>query len=135
MLKLPNFKHVKVVIVSMVGACHSRIKRKFVLGRLQELYWRHILKDHSGQEAEFSQSSSLRNRTIVARPTSLIDNTTTGVGTRVTRLVQFGDRERLPTFKTGRTDLAAWIVYEVMAMSNAATFAARIVNLTRPKDG
>ena len=46
---------------------------RFGLGKLQEIYWRNVLKDHSGQETEFSQSSSLRNRTIVARPTSNVE--------------------------------------------------------------
>jgi putative NADH-flavin reductase len=103
-LKKPQYKRVRTVVVSSTGAGNSRIIVGAGLGKLISFHLRHVLADHTGQEAAFY---SLRNRTTVVRATSLTYNEATG------KLVYFQDRDKSPTIKTDRADLAAWIVEEV----------------------
>jgi uncharacterized protein YbjT (DUF2867 family) len=118
-LKMPQFEHVHTVVVSSVGAGNSRIIVGGGLGKLISLHLRHVLADHTGQENAFH---SLRNRTTIVRATSLTNNEATG------KLVYFQDREKSPTIKTDRADLAIWIVGEVC--DSAKHVDSRVVNVT-----
>ena len=121
-LKLPDFKHVRTVVVSSTGAGTSRIVVGMGIGKLISFHLRHVLKDHTGQEAAFF---SLRNRTTVVRATALTDDAPTG------KLVYFGDMEKSPTIKTDRADLAAWIVEEICGGTKPV--GGRVVNVTSTK--
>jgi putative NADH-flavin reductase len=103
-LKIPQYKRVRIVVVSSTGAGKSRVIACGGLRMLVSFRLRHVLADHTGQENAFN---SLRHRTTVVRATSLTENEATG------KLVYFQDREKPPTIKTDRADLAAWIVEEV----------------------
>lgn len=118
-LKMPHYKRVRTVVVSSTGAGNSRIIIGGGLGKLISLHLRYVLADHTGQEHAFR---SLRNRTTIVRATSLTNNEATG------KLVYFQDREKSPTIKTDRTDLAIWIVGEVC--DRGKHVGSRVVNVT-----
>jgi hypothetical protein len=101
-LKQPQFNNVRVIIVSAAGAGASKIIVGFGLGSLISFHLRHVLKDHTGQEAALC-STSLHSRTTVVRATCLTDNRATG------KLVEYGDTEECPSTMTDRADLADWI--------------------------
>jgi uncharacterized protein YbjT (DUF2867 family) len=122
-LKLPQYNDVRVIVVSSAGAGNSRIIVGGGLGKLISLHRRHVLADHTGQENAFR---SLRNRTTIVRATSLTDERATG------KLAYFQDREKSPTIKTDRADLAAWIVEE--ACGGAKPVGGRVVNVTGVKE-
>jgi NAD(P)-dependent dehydrogenase (short-subunit alcohol dehydrogenase family) len=122
-LEKPQFERVHIVVVSSVGAGNSRIIVGRGMGKLISLRLRHVLSDHTGQENAFN---SLRNRTTVVRATYLTDDEATG------KLAYFQDREKPPTSKTNRADLAAWIVDEVC--SGTKLVGGRVVNVTGIKE-
>jgi hypothetical protein len=99
---MPQYKRVRIVMVSNTGARKSHI---IVCGRigifLTSFRLRYVLADQTGQEHAFN---SLRNRTPVVRATSLTEKEATG------KLMYFQDKEKPPTIKTDSADLAAWIV-------------------------
>jgi hypothetical protein len=80
------------------------------------LFW---LENPTGQENAFYD---LRKRTTVVRATTLTENEATG------KLVYFQDREKPPSSKTDRADLAAWIVDEVCGGTKPVI--GRVVNVT-----
>jgi uncharacterized protein YbjT (DUF2867 family) len=121
-LKMPQNKRVSIVVVSSAGAGSSRIIVGGGLGKLISLHLRHVLADHTGQENAFR---SLQSRTTVVRATSLTENEATG------KLVYFQDREKSPTIKTDRADLAAWIAEEVCCGTKPV--GGRVVNVTGVK--
>ena len=118
-MQKPEYQHVKAVIVSGMGASESRINVGFGKGMLYEFYLRHVIADHNGQEAAFR--GALRDRTLVVRPTLLVDMKTTGHA-----LVTFGDKDRAPTVEMDRVDLAIWITGEI----TDGVVGGRSVNLT-----
>jgi uncharacterized protein YbjT (DUF2867 family) len=122
-LEKPQFEHVHTIVVSSVGAGNSRIIVGGGLGKLISLHLRHVLADHTGQEHAFQ---SLRNRTTVVRATHLTDDMATG------KLALFEDREKPPSIKTDRADLAAWIVDEVCG--GTKLIRGRVVNVTGIKE-
>ena len=127
-LSKPKYQHVQVLVVSSTGAGGSRIKVGFGIGRMIEFHLRHVLKDHNGQEAAFLSSSAMKNRTMIVRPTALVENEATG------KLVSFGDLEKSPTIQTDRKDLADWLIKEavlkVFEEGGFGRFGSRSVNLT-----
>jgi putative NADH-flavin reductase len=122
-LKMPHYKRVRTVVVSSAGAGNSRIIVGGGLGTLISLHLRHVLADHTGQENAFR---SLRNRTTIVRATCLTENEATG------KLVYFQDRDKSPTIKTDRSDLAQWIVEEVCGGTKPV--GGRVVNVTGVKE-
>jgi uncharacterized protein YbjT (DUF2867 family) len=122
-LEKTQFEHVHTIVVSSVGAGNSRIIVGGGVGKLISLRLRHILADHTGQEHAFH---SLRHRTTVVRATSLTDDKATG------KLSYFQDREKPPSTKTDRADLAAWIVDEVCGGTKLV--GGRVVNVTGIKE-
>jgi putative NADH-flavin reductase len=103
-LQQPEFKHVRVLVVSSTGAGKSRIIVGCGIGMMISYHLRHVLKDHTGQELAFQK---IANRTTIVKPTSLVEKQPVG------SLVSFGDDEKSPTSKTDVADLAAWIVNEL----------------------
>jgi NAD(P)-dependent dehydrogenase (short-subunit alcohol dehydrogenase family) len=124
-LKMPQFERIHTVVVSSVGAGNSRISPSIgvSLGKLISFHLRHVLADHTGQENAFY---NLRNRTTIVRATDLTENEATG------KLASFQDREKPPSSKTDRADLAAWIVDEVCGGTKPV--GGRVVNITGVKE-
>ena len=120
-LRMPQYSQVQVMVVSSNGAGGSKIKVGFGIGQLIAFHFRNVLKDHSGQEAVFRKA--LRDRTMIVRPTALTEFESTG------KMVLFGDKEKPPTIKTDRLDLAQWVVQEAV-YGKAADFGGMPVNLT-----
>ena len=122
-LSQPQYKNVKVLVISSIGAGDSKIIAGFGIGKMIEFHLRHILKDHTGQEKVFLSSKELKNRTMVLRPTGLTEGESTG------KVVMFGKNEKGPSMKTDRADLAQWAV-EQMAMERDVHFGSNPVTLT-----
>lgn len=114
-----DLRHVRVVVVSAVGAGPSRILIGWGIGSLLTFFLRHVLEDHTGQEKAFE---ALKDRVFIVRPTGL------GDGHPVGKLVEFGDLETPPTHKTDRADLAAWIVEQ--AFDPDKPLGGQTVNVT-----
>ena len=126
-MKKPKFRHVTAVIVSGMGASESRINVGFGKGRLYEFYLRHVIVDHTGQEAAFHDDEQLYDRTLVVRPTLMVDKKNNAGR----KLVTFGDTDRCPTIGIDRTDVASWIVGEI----TDGVVGRRSVNITNaPKE-
>lgn len=95
----PQYDHVRVLVVSSIGAGPSKIKAGFGIGKLIEFHLRHILHDHTGQEYAFSKDPSIQRRTMIVRPTGLTEGQPTG------KVVTFGDVEKCPTMQTDREEI------------------------------
>lgn len=120
--KNPQFEHVRVLVVSSTGAASSDIIVGFGIGKLISFHLRHVLADHTGQEAAFQ---SIQDRTVIVRPTALTDKKATG------KLVEFGDKDKSPSIETDRSDLASFIVQEILGETRK--FGGRAVNVTGVK--
>lgn len=118
----PDFQHVRVVVVSSIGAGDSRIIIGFGIGKLISYHLRHALADHTGQEKAFLEA--IPERTTIVRATGLTNDQATG------KVTTFQDQEKAPSNKTDRADLAAWIAAEVC--ENSAP-GPHIVNVTSVK--
>jgi hypothetical protein len=89
-----DFRNVQVMLVSSNGAGSSKIVVGLGIGSLISHHLRHVLADHTGQEAAFKP---LGGRVVVCRPTSLTTDQATG-----NKLVIFGDKVKGPSIKTDR---------------------------------
>ena len=118
----PEFSDVQVVVVSSTGAGTSSIKIGMGVGKLIEYHLRHILRDHSGQEAAFAE---IKDRTMIVRATALTDSKPTG------NIKMFGDTAKSPTIHIDRADLAEWIVKQICEKSD--NVRGRVVNITGVK--
>lgn len=112
----PSLSNVRVLLVSSNGAGASKIVVGMGIGKLISFHLRHVLQDHTGQEAAFEP---LKSRTIVVRPTALTTNTPTG------KLVEFGDMVKGPSIHSDRADVAEWIANAIMSEKEPC-----VVNLT-----
>lgn len=102
---MPNLSHnIQVVLVSSIGAGPSKIKIGMGIGRLLSYHLRHVLADHSGQEATFRNKERLAERTWIVRPTGLVNKK--GSGT----VVEFGDTDTCPSSQIARSDVASYVV-------------------------
>lgn len=119
-LKQPQFKHVRALVVSSIGAGSSSIIVGMGIGKLISHHLKHVLADHTGQEAAFSE---IQNQTTVVRPTSLTEDQPTG------KLAYFGEKAKGPSIKTDRADLAVWVAQEVCSSDKES----RVVNVTSVK--
>ena len=115
----PSLESVRIVVVSSNGAGRSKIVVGMGLGSLISFHLRHVLKDHTGQEAALA---ALQDRTIVVRPTSLTSDAPTG------KLVEFGDTVKGPSIHTDRADLAEWVAAAIVSDMEPC-----VVNLTGVK--
>lgn len=118
-LELPQHREVRTVVVSSNGAGPSRIKVGMGIGKAITYHLRHVLADHTGQEAAFE---SILDRTVVLRPTSL------GDGRAMGKVVEFGDKEKPPTININRQDVAMYAVEEVC--DGVAPLGNKVVNIT-----
>lgn len=118
----PEFSDVQVVVVSSTGAGTSSIKIGMGVGKMIEYYLRHILKDHSGQEAAFVE---IKDRTMIVRATALTDSKPTG------NIKIFGDTDKSPSMNIDRADLAEWIVKQICDRPD--NVRGRVVNITGVK--
>lgn len=119
----PAFNHVKAVVVSSLGAGNSRIKVGMGIGTMISYHLRHVLADHTRQEAAFA---NLTDRTLIVRPTSLTDDK----GGKA--LVEFdGSSTKGPSISADRSDVAAWITKEIA--KNDTPFRGGQVCLTSSK--
>lgn len=100
------FQKTRVIVISCLGAGDSSINVGFGKGKMLEWNLRHVLRDHSGQEAAFMNNSRLRDRTMIVRPTTLTENEATG------NIIAFREDERCPTMRIDRKDLADWLILE-----------------------
>jgi nucleoside-diphosphate-sugar epimerase len=119
-LKQPQFQHVRALVVSSIGAGSSRVIVGMGIGKLISYHLKHVLADHTGQEAAFSQ---IQKRATIVRATSLTDGQPTG------KLAYFEDKSKCPSIKTDRADLAEWVAEEVCGNNNKS----RVVNVTSVK--
>ena len=103
-MRLPDFQHIKAVVVSSVGAGESHINVGLGIGQMLAHHKSHALADYSRQELEFAD---LMDRTMIVRPTFLTNNKPGKT------IIQFGNRKKAPSFHCDRSDLAAWIAKEV----------------------
>lgn len=124
-LKKGDYEHVRVAVISSVGAGDSPVHIGMGKGTLMKLILRNPLKDHGGQE-EALMSSPLKDRTLIVRPAGLTDNKATG------NVVEFNsEEETCPTTKTDRKDLAKWLVQEaVYGKESESYFGAKPVTVT-----
>jgi NAD(P)H-binding len=122
-LQQPEFKHVRVLVVSSSGAGKSRIIVGWGIGVMISYYLRHVLKDHTGQELAFQK---IANRTTIVNSTILVEKKPVG------SLVSFGDDEESPMTETHIADLAAWIVNELCGMPTMP--GGGLVNVSSSKD-
>ena len=100
-LKKPQFKAVRVIVVSSQGAGTSEMKIGMGIGKLMSYHLRHVLSDHTGQEQAFS---SVKDRTFIVRPTGLTDDKPAA------KIVEFGDKVKCPSIQTDRSDVAGYVV-------------------------
>ena len=121
-LTKPAFHHVKAVIVSSHGAADTKIKVGMGIGMMISYHLRHVLADHTMQEAAFE---NLKKRTLIVRPTALSDNKG---GQKV---VEFDGAKKGPSINVDRSDVAAWITKEVA--KSPRSFRGRKVSLTSTK--
>jgi hypothetical protein len=122
-LQKREYLHVRALVTSSTGAGCSRIVIGLGLGAIFSHHLRHVLADHSGQEAAFL--AEMKSRTTTVRATSLTTGKPTG------KLVTFADTIKSPSIKTDRADLAAWVVIEICG---AATLPkGGVVNVTGVK--
>jgi hypothetical protein len=119
-MKMPGFYHINAIVLSSFGAGTSRIKIRRLLGygRLLSRRRRNSLKDCTGQESAFLVNG-LDNRTVIIRTTDLTDGKPTG------NIVEFGDEERVPSYRVDCVDVANYVAREIF---NGMT--GRIVNIT-----
>ena len=118
-LEKKQYRNVRVMLVSSNGAGESIIKVGMGIGWMISHHLRHVLHDHTNQE---NALASIRQRLTVVRPTSLTDDAPTG------KVVTFGDKEKPPTIKTDRADVAKWIVNEIC--DNGHATMGQTVNIT-----
>ena len=125
-----QFRHVRVLVVSSIGAGNSNIKVGFGIGKMIEFHLRHILKDHDGQELAFQ---SIKNRVMIVRPTGLTDDDDDDVvkkgENQVVKMVTFGNNEKSPTIQTNRKNLAEWLVTQIIEEKDVS-FGSKPVNVT-----
>ena len=118
----PAFQNVKAIVISSHGAAETKIKVGMGIGMIISHHIRHILADHTLQEAAFAD---LMKRTLIVRPTALTDEK----GGK--QLIEFDGIKKGPSINADRSDVAAWITQEVA--KNTSIFRGRKVCLTDAK--
>jgi hypothetical protein len=117
-MKWPGMEHVHAVLLSSADAATSRINFGKGYGRLNKILVRHKPKDISHELAFLK--CGLNDRTLIVRATDLTDNQASGT------IVEFGDKERPPSFSIARDDVAHYIAKEVCE----SNLHGKIVNIT-----
>lgn len=103
-----KFEHVKVVIISSVGAANTKIDVGFGWGTFVTFLLKNALADHTKQEeALMKLNSDDCQRVMVVRPTGLTDEKANG------NIQMFEDNKRAPESKIDRGDVAMFVVEEI----------------------
>ena len=118
----PAFDHIKAVVASSHGASDTKIIVGMGIGAMIAYHLRHVMADHTLQEAAFA---NIMDRTLIVRPTSLTDDK----GGK--ELVEFDGHKKSPSISADRSDVAAWITKEIA--KDSALFEGRKVCLTNAK--
>ena len=126
-MKQEEFDHVQAIIMSSHGASETKVIVGFGIGMLLSFYLRHVFGDHTRQEAQFD-NSTLKNRTLVVRPTSLTDDKAID---NVDAIVEFDGTKKSPSISIDRSDVAAWVTREI---TTKPAIVGRKVCLTNPKN-
>lgn len=119
-----RFDHVKVVVVSSVGAGGSKLDFGWGVGTFMAWFIRHVLKDHDNRERLFDEwlkgaDERNRKRVWIVRPTTLT------LGKPKSGVVPYDDG-RAPSWWIDRKDLAVWIVEQVCASDEAFGTAVNV---------
>ena len=109
-LKQSEFANVQVVVMSSTGAGESKVISSWGYGTLLKIILRHILDDHTKQEAEFNAHKSLKKRTLVVRPTNLSDDKP---AKSLDFIYEFDGQKKAPSMIIDRSDVAAWVTREI----------------------
>mmetsp|Transcript_39035 Transcript_39035/g.79909 ORF Transcript_39035/g.79909 Transcript_39035/m.79909 type:complete len:227 (+) Transcript_39035:245-925(+) len=120
-LDQPQYSHIHAVVISSNGAGPTKIKVGLGIGTMIAYHLRHVLRDHTGQEAALVP---IMDRTVLLRPTALTDKEPTG------KPVYFGDKDKPPTINISRTDVAAVVAVEIC---DGTSDGGKIINLTNAK--
>ena len=105
LLAAPQYHHIRVLVLSRLGAGGFRPKLGYGRGLIHSTRARRLLHDHRQQEAIFWCSNELRKRTTILRLTKLVDDHRL----KDRRIYSFDDFTKPPTQKIDRSDLADWI--------------------------
>lgn len=109
-----EFAHVKVVVVSSMGAGGTKIDIGFGMGAMLAFILRHVMCDHDKQESEFkSRMGGDAARLLIVRPTGLVD------GHEIGNVALFDCKQRAPSARVDRADVARWIVNDICGEDNS----------------
>ena len=120
-LDQPQYQHIRAVVISSNGAGPTKIKVGMGIGKMIAFHLRHVLRDHTGQEAALGP---IMDRTVILRPTALTDKEPTG------KPVYFGDKDKPPTINISRADVATVVAEEICGGTSAG---GKVINLTNAK--
>ena len=122
-----KFEHVKIIVISAIGAGDSKALVGYGIGTLIEFILRNPLADHDKQEAILMGLNTEDNkRVLVVRPTGLTEGKATG------KVQLFGARDACPSIMTDREDLGKWIVQQICEDSPLFGTATSIANDNLP---
>jgi hypothetical protein len=121
-LSMSQFSHVRALVVSGIGSSRSNI-RLGLRGMLYQFRLRPILVDHARQEKALKP---IMDRATIVRTTELTDHCNAS-----SRILELSDQDRVPTFRTLRSDLAACIVDEICSQPKLHNI--RVLNVTSIK--
>lgn len=121
-LKKPQYRHVRALVVSSTGAGSSCITIGLGIGKIISRCMKLVLADHTGQEAVFSQ---IQSRTTIVRASSLLTITDSHSTNKIDYIT---DKSRRASIKADRADLAMHIADKVCKDT-----MSRMVNVTSIK--
>lgn len=113
----PQFRHIRVLVVSWAGAGSSKADCRMCIRRFEELKMKATLNDHTKQEEIFLSDKTIRDRTTIVRPTnfSRSDNPST------LKVFADGDKTIPKLPKTRPMDLAKWLAAESISAEHAGS--------------
>lgn len=107
-----KFEHVKIVVISALGAGDSKLNAGFGIGSIIEFVLRNVIADHNIQEDIFMDLNTEEDeRVLVVRPTALTNGKATG------KTEVFEATDRCPTLRIDREDLAKWVMQQICGES------------------
>jgi hypothetical protein len=121
-MKMPGMEHIRAVVLSSndVGPLGSSLANvRMGISRLIKRQRNLKVKDRNSHELAFVKCR-LQHRTVIVRATSLTDDEASG------EILEFGDRERSPSLRIARDDVARYITREVCE----SDLRGKIVNIT-----
>lgn len=118
-----KFEHVKIVVISALGAGDSRVNAGFGIGTIIEFILRNALADHDKQEDILMDLNTEEDeRVLVARPTGLTSGKASG------KTEVFEATDKCPTIRIDREDLAKWVMLQICGESLFFGTAISITN-------